>query len=231
MLAKSVDKSGRDWDQHLPHVLFAYRVSPQESTRESPFFLLYGRDAQLPTEAALSRPKTRYQVDLDDYKTELVGSLSQAWELARVQVKKAQQKQKKYYDQHTSESRFQLGDRVFVYMPSEKQRKGKAHKFARPFHGPYRVIELTTNDAKVIPVDKPRSPPIFVALDRVRHCPDELPPDQYWPSRRPDHNCSNDVLADSTAEDMNMESLFQDTSPTQIWKGRLRPRPCVDART
>ena len=32
MLAKTVDKSGRDWDRHLPHVLFAYRVSPQEST-------------------------------------------------------------------------------------------------------------------------------------------------------------------------------------------------------
>ena len=37
MLAKTVDKSGRDWDRHLPHVLFAYRVSPQESTQESPF--------------------------------------------------------------------------------------------------------------------------------------------------------------------------------------------------
>ena len=72
MLAKTVDKSGRDWDRHLPHVLFAYRVSPQESTRESPFFLLYGRDPQLPTEAALTQPKTRYQVDLDDYKTDAI---------------------------------------------------------------------------------------------------------------------------------------------------------------
>ena len=24
MLAKTVEKNGRDWDQHLPHVLFAY---------------------------------------------------------------------------------------------------------------------------------------------------------------------------------------------------------------
>ena len=73
MLAKTVDKSGRDWDRHLAHILFAYRVSPQESTCESPFFLLYGRDARLPTEAALTHPKTQYQVDLDDYKTELHG--------------------------------------------------------------------------------------------------------------------------------------------------------------
>ena len=99
-------------------------------------------------------------MDLDDYKTELVGSLSQAWELARAQVKKAQQKQK-YYDLHAKETRLQQGDRVFVYMPSEKK-KGKAHEFARPFHGPYCVIELTANDAKVVPVNKLHSTPIFV---------------------------------------------------------------------
>ena len=34
----------------------------------------------------------------------------------------------------------------------------------------------------VTPVDKPHSTPIFVALDQVRHCPDDLPPDQSWPS-------------------------------------------------
>ena len=58
MLAKTVDNSGRDWDRHLPHVLFSYRVTPQELTREPSSFLLHGRDAQLPTEAALTHPKT-----------------------------------------------------------------------------------------------------------------------------------------------------------------------------
>ena len=50
MLAKTVKTGGHDWDDRL---LFAYRVSLQASTGESPFFLLYGRDPQLPTEAAL----------------------------------------------------------------------------------------------------------------------------------------------------------------------------------
>jgi len=213
----------------LPHVLFAYRVSPQETTHESPFFLLYGRDPQLPTEAALSQPKTRYQVDLDDYKTKLFGSLSHAWELARSQVKKAQQKQK-YYDRNAKEPRFKEGDRVFVYMPSEKKKKGKAHKFARPFYGPYRVIEVTANDVKVVPVHKPRSTPIFVALDRVRFCPDEVPPDQYWPAR---HHIRKDHPIE-TSDDVGLDKLFPDgpeePSPTRSWKGRLRPRPCEDPR-
>ena len=64
MLAKTVQRGGRDWDQHLPYVLFAYRASLQESTQESPFFLLYGRDPRLPNESVLSPSKSRQLTDL-----------------------------------------------------------------------------------------------------------------------------------------------------------------------
>jgi len=38
------------------------------------------------TAAALSHPLTCYQVDLDDYKAELVAGLSDAWELAQQNI-------------------------------------------------------------------------------------------------------------------------------------------------
>ena len=78
MIAKSCDVRDRDWDVHLPYLLFAYRVSAQESTREAPFFLLYGRDARIPTETVLSHVRSPYAVDLDDYKEDLVCDLSLA---------------------------------------------------------------------------------------------------------------------------------------------------------
>lgn len=59
MLAKTVETGGRDWDEHLPYVLFAYRASQQDSTLESPFFLLYGRDPRLPTPSTLCPAKVR----------------------------------------------------------------------------------------------------------------------------------------------------------------------------
>ncbi len=59
MLAKTVEKGGKDWDRRLPYVLFAYRSSPQESTKESPFFLLYGRDPKLPTQSTMVPPPDR----------------------------------------------------------------------------------------------------------------------------------------------------------------------------
>ena len=76
MLAKTVDRSGADWDQRLPYVLFAHRSSMQQSTMESPFYLLYGRDPRLPKEDALCPGSERYPVDVDDYRSQLVNGLS-----------------------------------------------------------------------------------------------------------------------------------------------------------
>jgi len=61
---------------------------------------------------------------------------------------------------------------VFVYTPSEK--RGKAYKFACPFVGPYRVLELYDNGVKLKRIDKPKAQQIRVALNRVRLCPAEI---------------------------------------------------------
>ena len=94
MLAKTVDRYGHDWDTHLPYVLYAYRISVQESTRESPFFLLYGRDPMLPTLEALSRERSPYMLDINDYKTELTTGLNSAWMTAKECITVNQERQK-----------------------------------------------------------------------------------------------------------------------------------------
>ena len=216
MLAKTVEKNGRDWDVHLPYVLFGYRASLQESTRESPFLLLYGRDPRLPTDAALCAPINRRYVEIDDYKSELVAGLSEAWELARTHVQQAQRRQKKSYDRRSRDPLYQVGDRVFLYMPAAKT--GTAHKLARPFHGPYRVLEVTHSDVRVVPVDRPQDTPIFVAMARVRHCPPEIPEGEAWlpnKKRRVPIQSKTIPSPDDTQKD-------KEPYPG-IWTQRLRP--------
>ena len=77
MLSKSVGKYGNDWDKR-PYVLFAYRIVVQDSTKSSPFYLLYGQHPRVPTDSALGHPRTVYQIDFDDYAEELVANLSDA---------------------------------------------------------------------------------------------------------------------------------------------------------
>ena len=52
LLHKTVSETGKDWDQLLPYLLFAYREVPQASTGFSPFELLYGRDVRGPLKGA-----------------------------------------------------------------------------------------------------------------------------------------------------------------------------------
>ena len=149
---------------------------------ESPFYLLYGRDAQLPTETAFTRPWSPYLINLDDYRTELTVGLTESWKQAKQNVCKAQAKQKKYYDHRSKEIDFKIGDRVMVYMPQEAQ--GKNRKLALPYHGPYRILEVQTNCLLVRPVDKPSMQAILVSMDRVTRCPKELP-NTSWLGPRP----------------------------------------------
>ena len=112
-LVERFNRHGTDWDERLPYVLFAYRSSLQQSTRESPFFLLYGRDPRLPTQEALTPPKNHAEVNLDDYKSEMTVKMAEAWEMAQAHVWRAQQRQKVQHDRRATNDQFCVGDRVY----------------------------------------------------------------------------------------------------------------------
>ena len=91
------------------------------------------------------------------------------------------QKQKAQYNKSAQEPKVRVGDRVMVHMPGEL--KGKDHKLARPYHGPYCVLKVTSNNAEVVLVDQPKVSSIFVALNRVRLCYPEQT-DETWTGAR-----------------------------------------------
>ena len=91
MLRKHVVKFGPQWDQYLPGVLWAYRNTPHDATREKPSFLMFGVDLCSPTEAAIIPVETVHECDVTDYKQELILSLSSARELAVTNIKEGRQ--------------------------------------------------------------------------------------------------------------------------------------------
>ena len=133
MLSKTVQEHDKDWDEKLPFVLFAYRAAVQQSTLEAPFYLMYGRDPQLPTDVLLVPEPERQYVDIQDFRSEMVMGVSRAWKLARENIERAQKYQKIQHDKHAKDPNFKLGNRVFVHMPAEK--KGKPTNLLEPFTG------------------------------------------------------------------------------------------------
>ena len=47
-LKKLCEKNPSNWDKYINQVLASYRVTPNLATAETPFFLVYGRDPNLP---------------------------------------------------------------------------------------------------------------------------------------------------------------------------------------
>ena len=49
-LQKLMGDGDNNWDQYNEPILFAIQTSVQDSTKHTPFFLMYGREAKLPLE-------------------------------------------------------------------------------------------------------------------------------------------------------------------------------------
>ena len=113
MGAKSAEK-GDDWDKWLPYLFVCISGVGSREHQGVPVFLLYGRDRWIPTEHALTPPSLACMLDLDDYKTALITSLSQAWQLAKDNIEKAQVRQEMQYDCKSEETKFQVVDSVLV---------------------------------------------------------------------------------------------------------------------
>ena len=147
MLSKLVVNKGHDWDQVLGPLLFAYQTMPHSSTGEMPFFLLYGRDAKLPSVLDFYSPCPKTPVIYSEYiygKT-LFQELKQIRDIARKNIQQAQISQKKQYDKGCHPVSVEVGDTVLVKVQPK-------FKLDCIYHGPYRVYEVTGTNVKVKPV-------------------------------------------------------------------------------
>ena len=133
-LSQYVSSDQKDWDEHLPFVLLAYRVSPSEVKGDSPFFLLYGREPRLPMDVSLLPPKD-LSASIAEHRARVVEYLETAQELARANI----QRMKLLYDQSSNFPEYDLGQQVWVYSP--KTKRGLSKKLRHLWHGPMRIYK------------------------------------------------------------------------------------------
>lgn len=128
---------------------------------------MFGVDLRAPTDAAILPTEPIVPCNMEEYRKELIHSLSSAGEIA-VSCMESEQKKSKIQLQ-CNPKEFKLGDWVFVDFPVEET--GKKRKLSKPWHGPYRVIQKRGPNVTVVPVYFPESGEIQIHLTRVCPCP------------------------------------------------------------
>lgn len=102
MLRKHAARYGNQWDQHLYGVLWAYRNTAHESTGEKPSFLMFGIDLRSPSEAELLSPNDEQCKEVEDYREQVVTTLSTAHSMAAESIGQAQKHYKKAFDRSSA---------------------------------------------------------------------------------------------------------------------------------
>ena len=227
MISHYVCTRQTDWDRWLGACAFAYRTSIHDSTKETPFYLLYGRDAQLPIDVVLEHAPSRYLVDASDYKIELTRHLFHAWETARHCIQKAQAKQKYYYDRTAKEPTFSVGDSVWIHNPAVP--KGRVSKLTPHWRGPYRIIETKFPIVLARMCTNPKTSPFWVHVNRLKPCFSHSPPNGIEPSPSDQPNLPHGSDGKHSDSGSSSQQNEQSTDTTQVLLGpvaryNLRPR-------
>jgi len=143
MLSAFVNIRADDWDEHIPFLAMAYRSSVHSSTGCTPYAMLHGREVTLPVD--LMYPSSADLKDAPGCHPEYVEwvkrAIQAAHSFAREHLGKAAVRQKRGYDARAKErDALPIGSLVRYYYPPLMQ----TSKFARPWEGPYKVLEKTT---------------------------------------------------------------------------------------
>ena len=140
-----VNEFQSDWDSKLKYALFAYRTSYHETIKDSPFYLIYGRDARTPLDIKFINP--RYKVkkgSVVDYRRNIVDVWRRSRLLVANELSLAQTKiiSSKANDRRI-EVEFEIGSPVWVYCYFRKRNEDdpRIAKLAYKWHGPFRILK------------------------------------------------------------------------------------------
>ncbi|KAK3083458.1 hypothetical protein FSP39_023123 [Pinctada imbricata] len=134
VMSKKIQEDVQTWDLYLNQTLAAIRFHVNESSKFSPYFLLYNRDVVLPLDTIL-KPRRRY-VGEDQHQIALQQQ-HKSFTLVHRNMKEAKKNQKKYADKNSKEENFQIGDPVYL---RNHRRDNKLDVKWQPY---FRIIDQT----------------------------------------------------------------------------------------
>jgi hypothetical protein len=121
-----LNKFGKRWMKEVPSVVWSLRTTPSRATGFSPFFLVYGAEAILPTELEYGSPRMRAYDDQSNQisREDSLDQLEEAWDMALLHSARYQQSLRRYHAQGVRPS---PGGRLGTSAVARRPRAPQAH--------------------------------------------------------------------------------------------------------
>jgi transposase InsO family protein len=139
-----LNKSGWKWLQELSSVIWSLRTTPSRATKFTPFFLVYGAEAVLPTDLEYGSPKIKgYDEGLNQRAREdSLDQIDEARDMSMMHSARYQQALRWYQAQKIQHRDSNEGDLVLRLRQDNRGR----HKLSPPWEGPYVVVKVLKPD-------------------------------------------------------------------------------------
>ena len=144
-----------EWDQVVHLATAAYNFFPNEHSKESPFFLMFGRDPRVPLNTLLI-PKIRYMGTEENILS--LEALQRIYHLVAENLKIA--KERLHKNQQAYPTKLKTEDMVMIKTHTEGQ-------FQPIYKGYYRIVSFKGNQVQVVPVEGGK--PHFVHITDVKY--------------------------------------------------------------
>jgi transposase InsO family protein len=135
-----LNMSSRKWIQELPSVIWSLRTTPSKATGFTPFFLVYGVEAVLPTDLEYGSPKVKgYDENANQRACEdSLDQLDEARTVALMHLARYHQALRRYQAQKIRCRDFNEGD---LALRLRQDNRGY-HKLSPPWEGTYVVVKV-----------------------------------------------------------------------------------------
>jgi hypothetical protein len=135
-----LNKFGMRWMKELPSVVWSLRLTPSQATGFTPFFLVYGSEAILPTDLEYGSPGTRAYDDRSNQtsREDSLDQLKDARDMALLHSARYQQSLRRYHARGVRSRDLQVGDFVLRLRQDAQGR----HKLTPPWEGPFIIAKI-----------------------------------------------------------------------------------------
>jgi hypothetical protein len=135
-----LNKFSEWWMKELPLVVWSLRTTPNRATGFSPFFLVYGAEAILPTDLEYGSPRTKVYHDRSNQasREDSLDQLEEARDMALLHSARYQQSLRRYHARGVRPRGFQVGDLVLRLRQDARGR----HKLTPPWEGPFIITKI-----------------------------------------------------------------------------------------